>query len=67
MLTRKIKFQNGSWVVLMQANGYICEVHSNGLMLTRQDGRTMSEIADEITERMIKTRGSVIDVKKNNG
>jgi phosphoribosylaminoimidazole (AIR) synthetase len=63
VLTRKIKFQNGSWVVLMQSDGYICEVHSNGLMLTRQDTRTMSEIAEEITERMDKTRGDILNAQ----
>lgn len=60
MLTRRIKFKNGSWVVLMQANGYVCEVHSNGMMQTKRDERTMTEIAFDITQKLAPARGEVV-------
>ena len=66
MLTRKIKFANGSWIILIQANGYVCEVHSNGMMQTKLDSRTMTEIANELIIKLRPVRGEVqTDETKN--
>lgn len=66
MISRKIRFQNGSWVVLVQSNGRVCEIYSNGLTQFRKDDRTMSQIADELVNKLEPARGEVTKVEDNN-
>lgn len=66
MISRKLKFENGSWVVLIQSGDRVCEVYSNGLTQFTQDNRTMSEIAEDLVKRLTTARGEVIKVETNN-
>jgi len=61
VLTQKIKFKNGSWVIVIQSeSGKVCEVHSNGLLYFHKEIRNQPAIVKDIITTLTPARGEVI-------
>lgn len=58
MQVKKIKFKNGSWVVVFIAqNGMIYEVHSNGLVYPHKTFVVLEELCAELISSLSPARG----------